>query len=73
MESSLLQTSDSEIPFHRHHVSYRQPAGLDDDDLPEFSFSHAVSCEVRAQPEYIVLDLDLVRQMESTVFWQHLS
>ena len=45
--------------------------GVDDhSDLPEFSFSHAVSCEIRAHPEYIVLDLDLVRQMESTVTWK---
>lgn len=50
------------------HISYRQPGvpGVDNSDLPEFSFSHAVSCEIRAHPEYIVLDLDLVRQMEST-------
>ena len=43
--------------------------GVDNSDLPEFSFSHAVSCEIRARPEYIVLDLDPVRQMESTVTW----
>ena len=55
----------------RPHISYRQPGvpGDDHSDLPEFSFSHAVSSELRAHPEYIVLDLDLVRQMESTVTW----
>ncbi|CAK9023030.1 Uncharacterized protein C24H6.11c [Durusdinium trenchii] len=54
----------------QRHVSYRRhpSAGADDFplDLPEFSFSHVVSCEARAHPEYIILDLELVSQMEST-------
>ena len=70
VEPPLNRINDQHL---RRHTSYRQRTGdrVDDDvDLPEFSFSHAVSCEVRAHPEYIILDLDLVRQMESTVTWQ---
>lgn len=70
----ITRSTRSELGSHwdpRPHISYRQPGvpGDDHSDLPEFSFSHAVSSELRAHPEYIVLDLDLVRQMESTVTW----
>ncbi|CAJ1377135.1 unnamed protein product [Effrenium voratum] len=51
----------------QRHVAYQSPKRAEkDEELPEFGFSHAVSCEARLSPEYIIIDLDVVRQMEST-------
>ncbi|CAE7218991.1 unnamed protein product [Symbiodinium sp. CCMP2592] len=48
-----------------HHLRFTSPSA-DSEELPDFAFSHAVSCEARPHPLYIIMNFDMVQQMECT-------
>ncbi|OLP85653.1 putative vacuolar membrane protein [Symbiodinium microadriaticum] len=48
----------------QHHLRFTSPS--DSEELPDFAFSHAISCEARPHPLYIIMNFDMVQQMECT-------